>query len=136
MLISEFSWLLEDLYYFTILLLYYLVKVKWEKIYQCTCVYIGVVHLYIKSDFYHLTFAFRFITPNHTYEPDFFQVFEWVSSMELDTQPKPEILDFFRVSYSIRTWNTRFFRVSYSIRTRKTRFFWVSILLKKCFFEF
>ena len=60
--------LLEDLYYFTILLLYYLVKIKWVKIYQCTCVYIGIVHLYIKSDFYHLTFAFRFITPNFRYD--------------------------------------------------------------------
>ena len=55
--------LLEDLYYFTILLLYYLVKVKWVKIYQCTCVYIGIVHLYIKSDFYHLTFFIPFYHP-------------------------------------------------------------------------
>ena len=43
--------------------LYYLVKIKWVKIYQCTCVYIGIVHLYIKSDFYHLTFFIPFYHP-------------------------------------------------------------------------
>ena len=43
------------------LLFYYLVKIKGVKIYQYTCVYIGIVHRYIKSDFYHLTFFIPFL---------------------------------------------------------------------------
>jgi hypothetical protein len=45
----------------------------------------------------------------HTYEPDFFQVFKCVSSTEPNTQPTPEKLDSFRVSYLILTRKTRFF---------------------------
>ncbi len=53
---------------FTILLFYYLVKIKWVKIYQCTCVYIGIVHLCIKSDFYHLAFFIPFYHPELGYD--------------------------------------------------------------------
>ena len=45
----------------------------------------------------------------HTYEPDFFQVFKCVSSIKLNTQPTPEKLDLFRVSYLVRTRKTRYF---------------------------
>jgi hypothetical protein len=54
----------------------------------------------------HVTCMFRNM---HTYEPDFFQVFKCVSSTEPNTQPTPEKLDFFRVSYLILTRKTRFF---------------------------